>query len=70
MKIVLANVALLSGIIGFTGYLFLILASAFGCCTGLTTLAFHKLVMAILAVAVIVFAICMYNNCCKVKRKS
>lgn len=68
MKLVLANVALLFGIIGFTGYLFLIIASALGCCAGLTSIAFHKIVLGVLALAVVVFAICMFNNCCKVKK--
>ena len=55
MRIVLANLALLFGIIGFTGYLFLIIASALGCCAGVTTIAYHKIVLFILAAAVVVF---------------
>jgi hypothetical protein len=69
MKMVLANTALLFGIIGFTGYIFLILASALGCCAGLTTIVYHKIVLGILALAVIIFTICMYNNCCSIKNK-
>lgn len=68
MKMVLANVALLFGIIGFTGYLFLIIASALGCCAGLTSIAFHKIILGVLVLAVIIFSICMFNNCCKVKK--
>jgi len=68
MKMVLANVALLFGIIGFTGYLFLIIASALGCCAGLTSIAFHKIILGVLALAVVIFAICMFNNCCRVKK--
>lgn len=70
MRTVLANVALLFGIIGFAGYLFLITASALGCCVGLTSLGFHKVVMFILVAAVVIFAICMFHNCCKIPGKS
>lgn len=68
MKMVLANVALLFGIIGFTGYIFLIIASALGCCAGLTTIAYHKIILGVFALAVVIFAICMFNNCCRVKK--
>lgn len=69
MRIVLANLALLFGIIGFTGYLFLIIASALGCCVGVTTIAYHKIVLFILSAAVVVFGICMFNNCCRITKK-
>jgi len=69
MKLVLANVALLFGIIGFAGYLFLIIASALGCCVGLTTIAYHNIVLFVLSAAVVIFAICMFNNCCRVRNK-
>lgn len=69
MKTVLANLALLFGIIGFIGYIFLIIASVFGCCAGLTTLVYHKLVLGVLALAVVIFILCMYNNCCKTRDK-
>lgn len=70
MKIVLANLALLFGIIGFVGYLFLIVAGFFGCCTGITTVLFHKIVLFILSAAVIIFVICMYNNCCTARDRN
>ena len=69
MKVVLVNFALLFGIIGFFLYLFLILASFFGCCTAITTNTFQKIVMLILGIAVITFLICMYNNCCNIWKK-
>jgi uncharacterized membrane protein YuzA (DUF378 family) len=68
MKLVLANVCFLFGIIGFSAYLFMIIAGFFGCCAGLTTFAFHKIVLIIMALAVVTFIICMFNNCCKVKK--
>jgi len=68
MKMVLANVALLFGIIGFTGYIFLIITSALGCCAGLTSIAYHKIVLGVLSLAVVIFGICMFNNCCRVKK--
>jgi len=69
MRLVLANLALLFGIIGFVGYLFIILASAFHCCVGLTTATFYKVVLFILSAAVVTFAVCMFNNCCKVNKQ-
>ena len=69
MKVVLANFAFLFGIIGFLLYLFLILASFFGCCTAITTVAFQKIVMLVLGIAVVAFLVCMYNNCCKARKK-
>jgi len=69
MRIVLANLALLFGIIGFAGYLFLIIASGLGCCAGLTTIGYHNVVLFILSAAVVIFAICMFNNCCRTRKK-
>ena len=69
MKVVLANFAFLFGIIGFVLYLFLILSNFLGCCTAITTDTFEKIVMLILGIAVITFLICMYNNCCKIRKK-
>jgi hypothetical protein len=67
MKVFLVNFAFLSGIIGFSFYLFLILASFVGCCTSITTLLFSKIAMGALAVAVLLFIVCMYHNCCKMR---
>lgn len=69
MRIVLANLALLFGAIGFIGYLFIILASAIGCCTGVTTSGFRIIVIVILAAAALICGFCMLNNCCKVSNK-
>lgn len=65
MKRVLANAALLSGGIGFAGFILIIIASKFGCCAGLTTRSFNLTVLAILAVSVLLFILCMVNNCCR-----
>lgn len=70
MRHTLANFAILFGFIGFLGYLFLIVAGFLGCCAGITTLFYHKIVMFILIAAVVIFGICMYNNCCSVIRKN
>jgi hypothetical protein len=70
MRTVWANLGLLFGFIGFIGYIFIIVASALGCCAGLTTLGYHKIVMGILAMAVVIFGICMVNNCCKSRNKT
>ena len=68
MRTVLANFALLFGFFGFTGYIFIVIAGFFGCCGGITTLFYHKLVMFILIAAVVAFGVCMFNNCCKIKK--
>ncbi len=65
MRTFFVNLALLSGIIGFAGYLFLILAGYIGCCRGFTTLFYHKVVLLILSLSVVIFVVCMLNNCCK-----
>jgi len=70
MKNVLANFGLLFGTIGFISVLFIIIAGFFSCCSGITTLVFHRIVLVILAVAVLAFILCMYNNCCKSQREN
>ena len=69
MRVVLSNLALLFGIIGFTGYLLLIIASALGCCAGIATIGFSKILLFILSVAVVILGVCMYNNCCRRSKK-
>lgn len=69
MRVVLSNLALLFGIIGFTAYLFLIIASALGCCAGITTIGFYKMLLFILSAAVVIFGVCMYNNCYRKGKK-
>ncbi len=69
MKTLLVNFAIFFGLIGFIGVLFLIIAGYIGCCTEMTTQAFYNLVIGFLAVSVVIFGICMYNNCCHAFRK-
>jgi len=64
----LAIISLTFGIIGFISYLFMIMASALSCCAGVTTNTFYHVVIGILILAVITFATCMFNSCCKVKK--
>lgn len=66
---VLVNFAILFGFIGFIGYLFMIVSGFFGCCAGLTTPIFHKIVIFVLVSAVVLFGICMYNNCCTASKR-
>ena len=68
-KHVLANFALLFGAFGFLGYIFIILASYLGCCAQITTALYHNLIIIILVVAFALFALCMYNNCCKIPKQ-
>ncbi len=67
-KHVLANFALLFGAFGFLGYIFIIIAGYLGCCANITSTLYHNLVIIILVVAFALFAICMYNNCCKIPK--
>lgn len=65
-KHILANFALLFGAFGFLGYIFIIVAGYLGCCADITTRMYHNIIIIILVIAFALFAICMYNNCCKV----
>jgi hypothetical protein len=67
-KHVLANFALLFGAFGFLGYIFIVIAGYFGCCANITESLYHNLVIIILVIAFALFAICMYNNCCKIPK--
>lgn len=67
MKKVLVNFAMLFGLIGFVGFLFLIIAGYFGCCAEITTVIYHRIVTVFLSLAFVIFAICMINNCIKGK---
>ncbi len=69
MKVFFGNFAFLFGIIGFLFYLFLIIAGFIGCCSSMTMEIFNKITLATLGVAVLVFIVCMYNNCCKLRNK-
>lgn len=64
-KHILANFALLFGAFGFLGYIFIVVAGYLGCCANITTKFYHNLVIIILVIAFALFALCMYNNCCK-----
>lgn len=67
-SVIIGNLGLLFGAIGFGGYIFVIVASYFGCCSGVTTPVFNKIVALILALSVILFVFCMVNNCCGSKK--
>jgi len=69
MRQVFANFAILFGALGFAAYVFVVAAGFLGCCAGVTTLFYHKLVLTVLALAVVAFLICMVNNCCTIRRK-
>lgn len=69
-KHVLANFALLFGAFGFLGYIFIVIAGYLGCCANITSKFYHNLVIIILVVAFVLFALCMYNNCCKIPEQT
>ena len=68
-KHVLANFALLFGAFGFLGYIFIVIAGYFGCCANITSALYHNIVIIILVIAFALFAVCMYNNCCKIPKE-
>ncbi|MBU2652164.1 MAG: YidC/Oxa1 family membrane protein insertase [Bacteroidetes bacterium] len=68
MRPMLVNIAILFGFFGFISYILLILAGFFGCCAGLSSKGYFIIAGLIMAVAVILFAICAYNNCCNIKK--
>ncbi len=70
MKALLVNFALFFGLFGFVGVLFLIIAGFIGCCNSITTLEYHHLILAFFSVSVLIFGLCMYNNCCHAFRKN
>lgn len=69
MNKAVANLALLVGGIGFLYFLFLIIAGFLGCCAGLTTPLYYKIVLVTLGISVVFIAICMYNNCYRRRSK-
>ncbi len=69
MNKVVANFAFLIGGVGFLYFLFLIVAGFFGCCAGLTTPIYYKIVLVVLGVSIAVIAFCMYNNCYRSGKK-
>ncbi len=59
--------ALMFALIFFVVYLLIAIAAYFGCCVGLTTLFYTKIIWVIVGLGVLVFAFCVYNNCYKKK---
>lgn len=62
---IFVNSALAFAAIGFVTYLFIIIAGFFGCCAGISTFIYHKIVLAIVALGAITFGVCLYKNCYK-----
>jgi len=59
------NAALSFAIVGFITYLFIVIASFFGCCAGMSNFIYHKIVIALVVLGATAFGYCMYNNCYK-----
>jgi len=62
---IFANATLMIGIIGFISYLVLIIAGFFGCCFEISGILFEKIILCTIIAAGFVFALGMYNNCCR-----
>ncbi len=62
------NSTLLFAFIGFVTYGFIVFVSFLGCCAGLTSLIFSKLISGIIIIAVSLFIFCVYNNCIKIPK--
>jgi hypothetical protein len=54
---------LLFAIIFFVVYLLILVASFFGCCTGITTLFYSNIVWLLFGIGAITFAFCLNNTC-------
>jgi hypothetical protein len=61
----LLNTLVTFAIIFFIVYLLMLIAAFFGCCTGITSFFYDKIVWVLLAIGILVFAFCFYNNCYK-----
>jgi len=59
--------AILFASIFFVIYLLIAIASFFGCCTGITTFFYDKVVWILVGLGFVVFGFCFYNNCYKKK---
>jgi len=66
LKLIL-KATLLFAVVFFVVYLLIAIAAYFGCCIGLTTLFYNRIVWVILGLGVLVFTFCVYNNCYKKK---
>ena len=64
MKLFL-NSALTFAVIFFVVYLLMVLAAFLGCCTGVTDFFYERLIWIIVALGILVFALCFYNSCYK-----
>lgn len=62
---IFANATLMIGIIGFVSYLVLILAGFLGCCFEISGFLFERIILLTIIAAGLVFALGMYNNCCR-----
>jgi len=67
---ILINSAFFFAFIGFVAYLFIIILSFFGCCAGLTSIAFSKLIVGVLIIAASLFIFCVYNKCIKIPKSN
>lgn len=62
---IFVNSALAFAAIGFITYLFVIIAGFFGCCAGISSFLYHKIVLVLVSAGAIIFGICLYRNCYK-----
>jgi len=56
---------LIFSLIFFVVYIFMLIAAYFGCCSGITTTFYIKIVWVALGLGAIVFAFCFYYKCFK-----
>lgn len=62
---IFVNSALTFAAIGFVTYLLIIISGFFGCCAGISTFLYHKIVLILVVTGAITFGICLYKNCYK-----
>lgn len=66
---IFVNAALSFAAIGFVTYLFIVIASFFGCCAGISEFLYHKIVIGLVVLGALVFGFCLYNNCYKISKQ-
>lgn len=65
MKKILLNLLMMSGVIGFVTYLFIIISSFLSCCVGLDSFIYQQIVLGLVILGTVTLGVCMYNNCYK-----
>ena len=66
MKKLLINFLFTFSVVGFVSYLLIIISSYLGCCVGIDSLIYHRIVLGIVTLGTVILGVCLYNNCYKI----